>query len=270
MDNVKYRDLIKVRPSKPDSRDYRYQQKKISLKPEVDLREFDSLVEDQGELGSCVGNATTNSYELMTKQSYPDKFVELSRLYVYYNARMIEGTINEDMGVYEIRNALKGVKEYGICKEELWPYDPNKVNVKPSDECYVEGKPRTITSYTSLSTITEMLEVLNLGKPIVIGMDVYLSFMYVDKNTPVVSMPNNGDAYIGGHSVNIVGYSIEKSWFIAKNSFGSDWGDNGYCYIPFTYVDRYVFEKWIFDIIDPNIIKPIMLVDGALGENQTH
>lgn len=252
MDNLisKYKGLIKVRPSKFDSRDYRYQQKKISLKPQVDLREFDSLVEDQGELGSCVGNAITNSYELMTKQSYPNSFVELSRLYVYYNARMIEGNINEE-GVYEIRNALKGVKEYGICREELWPYNPDKVNVKPINECYVEGKPRTITSYTSLSTISEMLEVLNLGKPIVIGMDVYYSFMYVNKNAPVVSIPNNGDAYIGGHSVDIVGYDVTKPWFIAKNSFGSEWGDNGYCYIPFTYAEKYIFEKWIYEIVNP-------------------
>lgn len=259
MDNLinKYKGLINnVSPSKPDPRDYKYTRKRIALKPEVDLREYDSLVEDQGELGSCVGNAITNSYELMVKQKYPNFFTELSRLYVYYNARMIEGGVIEDLGVYEIRNALKGVKDYGICKEELWPYNPDKVNVKPTDECYLEGKNRSLTSYTSLSTITEMLEVLTLGKPIVIGMDVYLSFMYIDKNAAVVSMPNQGDAYIGGHSVDIVGYNLNNLWFIAKNSFGSEWGDKGYCYIPFTYVDHYVFEKWIYDISVPETITP--------------
>lgn len=237
-----------VKPSLPDSRDKRYTLKQTELRQEVDLREWDSLVEGQGYLGSCVSNAVTNSYELLVKQKYPDYFVDLSRLFVYYNTRVIEDTITEDAGVFYIRNSLKAVKQYGICTETLWPYDIDKFAVKPTDECYIDAKKRTITSYESLANVNEMLEVINNNSPIVIGLEVFDSFTTLSKDNSIVTFPEPYDESLGGHSMALVGYSIPKQQLLAKNSYGTRWGDNGYCWIPFEYASSYIFERWWFNI----------------------
>lgn len=243
VDNVKYL----VKPSKPDSRDHAYKKESSTIKESIDLREWDSAVEDQNKLGSCVANAIANAYELMTKQIAPEKFVDLSRLYIYYNSRVIENTVGEDTGVY-IRDGLKAVKFYGACREDLWPYDIKKFNQQPPAVCYVDATKRNISEYKSLFSLGDMLEVLSNNKPVIIGMAVYSSFDLVNKENPVIPLPTPLDPYIGGHAVSIVGYDLSKHQFLIKNSYGTDWGDGGYGWLPFEYVRTEGFEKWCFDI----------------------
>ena len=95
------------------------------------MRKWDSVIEDQGDLGSCVGNAITNAYELQVRYLYPDKFVELSRLFVYYNSRLFDNSVDEDVGA-TVRDGLKAAQIYGICSEKLWPYDIKKFKIKPT------------------------------------------------------------------------------------------------------------------------------------------
>ena len=212
------------------------------------MREWDSLVEDQGTLGSCEGNAITNAYELQVKRLYPEKFVELSRLFVYYNSRLLDNSVMEDAGAY-LRDGMKAIQKFGICSEKLWPYDIKKFTVKPTEECYKDAESRTITSYQSLDTLDEVLHAINDNKPVVIGVTVYDSFNLVSKENPVIRNPieNEKDSG-GGHAMTIVGYDIPKKQFLIKNSFGTDWGDNGYGWLPFDYAEAEGFEKWVFDI----------------------
>ena len=237
-----------VAPSRPDLRDKNYTKQNVPIAREIDLRQWDSLVESQGQLGSCVGNAITNAYELLVKQKRPTDFIDLSRLFVYYNARVIEETVNEDYGVVYMRNALKGCNHYGLCTELLWPYDESKFAEKPSEEAYNDGLKRPIISYATVNGITNMLEVLNLGYPIVIGMETYEGFMELDQTNSVISMPELDSEMLGGHAMTIVGYSLPHQQFLVKNSFGEDWGADGYCWMPFDYVKKYVFERWVFEI----------------------
>lgn len=237
-----------MRPSRYDARDYRYKITSIPLRQSVDLRQWDSVIEDQGDLGSCSGNAITNAYELQVKRSYPEQFTELSRLFVYYNSRLLDNAVNEDAGAY-IRDGMRAVQKFGICSEKLWPYDIKKFKVKPNEECYADGLSRTITSYQSLETIDDILHAVNDNKPVVIGVTVYDSFDNVSKNNPVIRPPTDREKYSGGgHAMTIVGYDLTKKQFLVKNSFGTDWGDRGYGWIPFDYAEAEGFETWVFDI----------------------
>jgi C1A family cysteine protease len=239
---------FKLRSSGLDTRDRIYLTLGDSLREAVDLREWDSLIEDQGDLGSCSANAMTNAYELSVKRLYPDKFVELSRLFVYYNSRSLHNETDSDVGAY-IRSTLSATKHHGICREELWPYDISKFSVVPSDICYQDAMTRTISNYNLIDSVSDMLEILNQNKPIIIGLTVYPSFNYVDKNNPRIYLPNDKELdQGGGHAMTIVGYDIAKRQFIVKNSFGRHWGNNGYGWLPFEYVDTESFEKWTFDI----------------------
>jgi C1A family cysteine protease len=230
-----------------------YQPTNQLLKDKIDLREWDSLVENQAYLGSCTGQAVSNAYELMVKKQYPEKFTELSEMFIYYNARSIDGTVSYDAGA-SIRDSLIGLKKYGVCSDSLWPYDIEKFNIKPSDEAYSDALPRCIPEYFKLITIGHMMDALNNGYPVVIGMTIFESFMHLDKDNPIVKERDYYDAPIGGHAVCVVGYDASTKLFIAKNSYGSEWGINGYFYIPFDYVEDYVFEKWIFDIPENKIL----------------
>lgn len=233
-----------VRPSKFDNRDFLYTEQKRS---KVDLREWASPVESQNDLGSCVGNAIANAYELLLNRLYPEKFTDLSRLFIYYNARYLEGTTEQDVGTY-IRSGLKGVKTYGVCSEEIWKYDIKKFNVAPSNEAYLDAGNRKISTYTRLLTCDDAVESINNNVPVVIGLDVYDNFLEISKADPVVKMPTMNNMLLGGHAMSLEGYDLDTKMFLAKNSFGVDWGLDGYCWIPFDYISYYIWDMWNFDI----------------------
>jgi len=239
--------LVLYSASLPDGRDHIYKSPQTVIKSIVDLRELDSLVEDQLQLGSCVGNALTNCYELMVKKQCPTEFVELSKLFVYYNARNMEGTVSEDVGA-TIRDGLKGLKKYGVCAETLWPYRISMFDDKPSQDCYDDALKRKIISYQRLVTIEDSLSALSNDNPVIIGMTLYDSFMNLDKQNSVVQMPQPNEVPAGDHAMLLVGYDMSKQQFLAKNSFGKLWGDNGYCWIPFEYATTEMFEQWIIEI----------------------
>lgn len=238
-----------LKPSFPDPRDWQYRKQGLELAESVDLREWDSTIEHQGYLGSCASHAVTSAYELMVKDQYPNYFADLSRLFVYYNTRELENTLLKDSGVYQLRSSLVAVKKYGICKEELWPYNPVQVFVRPSVESFNEAKPRVITSYQRLHTLSELLESVSQRRPVVIGLEIFSNFEDVGADG-IVDMPGPSNGSLGGHAMVLVGYSQSRQTFTAKNSFGNSWGDNGYCYLPWEYVRLHVFEKWRFEISD--------------------
>lgn len=237
-----------VYPSPDDTRDFKYKLKSVPIKLEIDLREWDSPVEDQGSLGSCVSHALTSCYESIVKRTKPDKFEELSRLFSYYHTRVLEDSVDNDFGVVYIRNALKAAEKYGICQEVIWPYNIEKFANQPPPAAYLDASKRTISVYKSLDSNLDVLETLNQNNPVIIGMTVYDSFMNINSKNSIIPLPREYDFVIGGHSVVIVGYSLPRRQFIIKNSFSKDWGDNGYCWMPFEYFEKYVFEKWMFEI----------------------
>ena len=237
-----------VKPSLPDIRDYIYKNDSTEvLRESVDLREWDTIIESQGDLGSCAANAITNAYELCVNRLYPEYFTHLSRLFVYYNTRLEYGIIEEDEGIY-LRDGLKSLSKFGVCSENLWPYDIEKFDDKPTDECYRDAKKRIIPKYQKLISIYYITEVLNNNKPVVFGMEIYEGFMDLNERISTVYLPSRKEKSLGGHAMCMVGYDLNKRLFLAKNSFGTSWGDNGYCWIPFDYIRQEGYDIWTFDV----------------------
>lgn len=81
-------------------------------------------------------------------------------------------------------------------------------------------------------------------------MAVYDSFMDIDVYNPILQMPNFDEQSIGGHAMLMVGYNLSKKLFLAQNSFGTSWGDGGFCWMPFNYVRQEVYDAWTFDLSD--------------------
>jgi hypothetical protein len=180
---------------KHDSRDHKFalhlQAVADALPRQVDLRAGCSPVEDQGDLGSCTGHAIVGALEYEENQQ-KEQFVRLSRLFVYYNERALEGDVSKDGGA-EIRDGIKSIVKWGAAAESLWPYDEKQFAVKPSLEAYNDALNHKALQYQSvaqtLDAITHCLAVFN--RPIVMGITVYASFESDEvAKTGVVPMPD--------------------------------------------------------------------------------
>lgn len=246
--------MFTVRKDRIDYRDMIYSFKKdIPLKQYVDLRPYASAVEDQLHLGSCVGQAVVGAYELMTRKLYIDQFTDLSRLFVYYNARALDNSIEEDVGSYT-RDGIKALHKWGVCEEIIWPYLINKFADAPSIAAYEDALKRVVKNYYRLIRTDDILQALNSEYPVVTSMNVYNTFY--DLSLPreiLLKMPTTSDDIIGGHAVVLVGYNLDNKTFMARNSFGESWGEDGYFYVPFEYVEKDFMDSWIFDINSINI-----------------
>lgn len=239
---------FKVRAGINDWRDFSYASSNNPLREVVDLRPWSSPVENQAHLGSCTGQAVVGAYELMVKKQYPEQFEDLSRLFVYYNARLIEGNVDEDEGAY-IRDAVKAVNKYGICAESFWPYDIELFAMTPPISSYTDARNRTIKKYYRVEGLKNILDALSNDYPVVAGMQVYSSFDDIEAiENFILPMPTVKDDIIGGHAVVIVGYDLLKKLVLCRNSFGPDWCRGGHFWVPFEYVRNNFSDCWIFDI----------------------
>ncbi|HET6516215.1 MAG TPA: C1 family peptidase [Thermodesulfovibrionales bacterium] len=225
-------------PDLPDQRDFLYSAvRRIprKLPKSNDLRPLCSAVENQGELGSCTANALAGALEFLERKDSVS-FVDCSRLFIYYNERAIEHSIQSDSGAM-IRDGIKTLAKQGVCSEKIWPYIESKFTVKPTAACYKEALLRQITSYHRILTLDEMRACLAEGFPFVFGFTVYESFesQQVAK-TGVVNMPKPKERVVGGHAVLAVGYDDTQKRFIVRNSWGTDWGKKGYFTMPYDYL----------------------------------
>lgn len=226
-------------PDLPDQRDLLYAAPKAvmqQLPTTVDLRNQCPPVYDQGALGSCTANCLAGAYEYdLKKQKKPDYMP--SRLFIYYNERVLINTVNSDSGAY-IRDGIKTMNNQGVCPETDWPYDISKFTKKPTANCYKTASKCEIKSYQRLvNTLDQLKGCLAEGFPFVFGFTVYESFMTQEvAKTGIMPMPQQGEKTMGGHAIMAVGYDDSKGAFIIRNSWNTNWGIKGYFYMPYAYI----------------------------------
>lgn len=227
-------------PDLPDQRDFLYAAPAavvVKLPRKVDLTAKCPPVYDQGKLGSCTGNGVAGCLQFdAMKEGLPDASTP-SRLFIYYNERVMEGTVGSDSGAM-IRDGIKSVAETGACAESSWPYDIGKFSAKPPDACYQEAtNHRAIVYSRVVQALSQMKGCLSSGYPIVFGFTVYESFEGPDvASSGVVPMPGATEKVLGGHCVVAVGYNDTTQRFIIRNSWGTGWGKKGYATMPYAYL----------------------------------
>jgi C1A family cysteine protease len=229
------------RPDLPDFRDHRVKLgspflQAMDIPAAVDLRPQCSAVENQGQISSCTGNAIVGALEVLENKA-GGALIDLSRLFVYWNERNLEGTTEQDAGAY-IRDGIKVVASFGVCAETLWPYDETRWRERPSHEAFVNATKRRVTEYARVTQDRNQIRsVLASGFPIVFGMTVYDSFLgEAVAATGVVPMPAASESCQGGHAVLAVGYDDAKDAVLVRNSWGADWGQAGYFWLPYVYL----------------------------------
>ena len=195
-------------------------------------------VEDQGNLNSCTANAIAGAYEYLIKKHTAKPF-DVSRLFIYYNARRRDGSQDEDEGSV-IQYGMEGLKKYGACHEQLWPYDEDSVLEKPTGQSYSEAaRFKALDMQLVGVDLDQWKKALAEGFPIVFGCVLFSSFDDCVKHGGLVPMPSANEVKRGEHgrhAMLCVGYSDVDNVFIVRNSWGSKWGVSGYCYMPYDYL----------------------------------
>ena len=152
-----------------------------------------------------------------------------------------------------IKDATQALLQFGTCREPLWPYITTKFAVQPPHVAYADASTQRIASYARVSISADAIEsVLKAGHPVCLGVLLYDSFVSPTTNkTGVVKYPNpTTERFLGGHAIVIVGFdrsNAQNPVFIVRNSWGTSWGNKGYCTFPYRYIlDRSLaFDAWI-------------------------
>jgi C1A family cysteine protease len=227
-------------PDLPDHRDYLYAAPVPMLQAlptSIDLTAQCPPIYDQGQLGSCTANAIAGAIQFEEiKQNLP-QVITPSRLFIYYNERVIEHTVDSDSGAM-LRDGIKSVAQQGACPEEEWPYDIAQFQQKPDTSCYEDALQHKVKLYQRVAqNLNQMKGCLASGYPFVVGFSVYESFETPQvAQTGHVPLPQSTEQQIGGHAVVAVGYDDANQWFICRNSWGTNWGMNGYFTMPYAYL----------------------------------
>ena len=215
-----------------------------ALPTKIDLRKDMSPVRNQGNFGSCTSFATMGLQEYLLKKQ--NRYVQQAPAFNWYQSRRQTGSKGIDNGV-PTEFAVKMLDAYGSLPESDMPYlsaakqKDEKLRLgfltqQPTGEMTAKAKKnRIVTGYKTVTTLSAVKKSLSDGMPVVLAMRVFSSMGSTPKSG-LLPMPTNKDTFQGGHAVLAVGYDNAKRVVIVRNSWGSDWADGGYFYMPYEYL----------------------------------
>ncbi|MDQ1087507.1 C1 family peptidase [Siphonobacter sp. SORGH_AS_1065] len=232
-------------PDLPDARDYIYAAPlKVmqALPASVDLSPGCPPVYNQGGLGSCTANALGAAFEFAKTQQQKPTF-RPSRLFLYYNERVMINTVLSDSGAF-LRDGVKSLNKDGVCPEADWTYDDSsapgsKFTKKPPQTCYKKALKNQVLSYWRVpNNLNSIKGCLSEGFPFSFGFTVYDSFMsQAVRETGIMPLPNLATEHVrGGHAVLAIGYDDAKQAVLVRNSWGENWGLGGNFWMPYAYI----------------------------------
>jgi C1A family cysteine protease len=226
-----------------------------ALPANVDLRAWCPPVENQGSIGSCTAQAGVGLVEYYERRAF-GKHLDASRLFLYKTTRNLLHWTG-DTGAF-LRTTMKAMVLFGVPPEEYWPYHPGDFDDEPTAFCYAFAQSyQTIQYYrfdppgVSASELLNRIKTyLSSGYASMFGFTVYDSISEAADNEGKIPFPKPGDRVIGGHAVDAVGYDDQMKIgditgaFLIRNSWGTGWGDDGYGWLPYAYVEEGLAIDW--------------------------
>lgn len=230
-----------------------FQPKEGGYIPEsIDLRRGFRPIQNQGPQGSCLAHALTAIFEYAIKLSTTQE-LDLSEAFLYYNAREMDTTgdvsIATDIGS-RVKPAVESLGKYGLAQEEYCRYNAEDYTTKPSEEAYADAAKRKLIKAMNVGMSASAIKAaLAEGYPVSVSLALCESFAQasLDGYVPMPSKeeieareqtPEDEKPRHSHHAMVAVGYSDKLRRFILRNSWGEDWGEGGYCYVPYEYFDN--------------------------------
>jgi C1A family cysteine protease len=233
----------------------------VSTPDSVDLRQWFSEVEDQGQLGSCTANAGVGLVEYFERKAFGNH-INASRLFLYKASRNLMQQTG-DTGAY-LRTTMGALVLFGVPPEDYWPYNIASFDKEPPPFCYAFGQNfRAIKFYrldppnTAKDALLARIKAnLVANLPSMFGFTVYSSISQAGA-TGEIPYPTRGEKVEGGHAIVAAGYDDNKKVenrnrggeettgaLLIRNSWGPDWGEEGYGWLPYEYVLRGLAVDW--------------------------
>jgi C1A family cysteine protease len=214
----------------------------------VDLRKWCSPIEDQGDLGSCTANAGAALLEYYERRAL-GQYLDASRLFLYKATRNLLKW-KGDQGAY-LRTTMKAMALFGVPPESYWPYKIVDFDAEPPAFCYAFASSYKAMQYYRLDPpglarkdiLANVKRQLAAELPSMFGFTVYSSMPAIGEGGDI-PFPDDGDSVEGGHAIAAVGYDDgrkigkQKGALLIRNSWGTDWGEKGYGWLPYAYVER--------------------------------
>lgn len=217
-------------------------------------------VSDQGQLGTCVANGTADSFEIIRGIADPANVKQLSRLFVYWNARLYDKDTAHDNGTY-VSNAMQSLVDYGICEESSWVYDESKVFTQPHLTAYKEADDNTLKAANFYKIITagqgrlsDMEAAIRANHPVVFGTNVgdNLENYNGDPNI-ALTLPKTS---LGGHCMVAMGVRRNPNLqFYIRNSWGASWGIGGHVWFDGSYLADSATNDLYVPTLMPDLLK---------------
>lgn len=206
----------------------------------VDLRSQTGVVKDQGQRGTCVACAATSAHENIRSEG-----LELCIEFLHWASKRRDGLPPISEGT-TLPAAIDALGENGQPPEELWPYDELRdqwvSTYQPPSAATQEAKRRRVRGGGLIQpTASSIHDSLDRGHPVVLGVRLHATWHYVAPDGRI-AVPTTGNLDLGGHAVLVVGYGNEG--LVIQNLWGSDWGEQGFGYLPDEYVDRFAVAAW--------------------------
>jgi len=232
------------------------------LPASVDLRQWCSPVEDQGNLGSCTAQAGAGVIEYYERKAF-GRHTEASRLFLYKATRNLMKA-KGDTGGY-LRTTIGAMVLFGVPPEEYWPYtdDEKKFDKEPNAFTYAFAANFQTIKYfrhdppdrTPAKVLTQLKTYLAKGHPAMFGFTVYNSIDQAEE-TGRIPYPSKKERIEGGHAIVAVGYNDKikiknthddketTGALLIRNSWGKSWGEDGYGWLPYDYVRKGLAEDF--------------------------
>lgn len=209
-----------------------------------DIRGDLTSIKDQGKRNTCVAFAATAGHEYLKKND-----LDLSEEFLYWGCKKYDGQLF-DNGT-SLNSAVYCLKNYGQPGEEHWPYDPtctvSSSSYYPSKEAWEEAKKNMVIYGERIPIDIDFVkQILSKNYAVIIGIVLFEEFFRPLNG--LVDYPQNTSQQYGGHAVLVTGWDddLNNGVFVIRNSWGEQWGLDGYGFIPYSYFMRFTVDAWSY------------------------
>jgi C1A family cysteine protease len=210
----------------------------------TDLREYFLDIYDQECINSSSAHACIALVEYFEARAH-GRIARLSPHYLYKSARKLLN-VTGDAGV-DLRTVLRAMVRFGIPPDYLWPHKTEDFDEEPDPYLhsfstefrsivYLRLDQRNTTGPVTLDAVKAFLAA---GFPVAFGFPISTS---ISRSADIPYRPTLDEIY-GGQAVVAVGYDDErirtsKGALLVRNSWGANWGEDGYGWLPYGYVEQ--------------------------------